>query len=124
MPLYNTATVAAAMGVTPKRLDNLLSHNKIDGLRAGPQGVARRLSVNTVTILMLARDLIDAAGIPASVAIRMASRMVNSPNGEIEPAPGFHIRIQKEAFHEKVLARLSRAVEMAPTKRRGRPPKR
>jgi hypothetical protein len=124
MPLYNTTTVAAALGVPPKWLDNLLSHNNIDGLQSESQGVARRLSFNTIMILTLAREIIDAITIPAPAALKLAARILDGHGNQLVISPSLSITIQVELLRSDVLGRLARAVEIAPTPRRGRPPKR
>lgn len=124
MPLYNTATAATAINVTPKWLDNLLSHNKIDGLQGDTQGVARKLSLQSITIIALAKELIDALDLRAPAAIKLAAMFLDSAAGEVTISPQLHLRFDTAAFRAEVLARLSRAVEIAPSPRRGRPPKR
>ncbi len=124
MPLYNTATTAAALGVTAKWLDNLLSHNEIDGLYPEAQGVARRLSLASVTQIALAKDLIDELAMPARAALQAASRILREPGGNLILSPLLDVRVSPTELRAYVLDRLSDAVEMAPSPRRGRPPKR
>jgi hypothetical protein len=124
MPSYNTATVASALGVTPKWLDNLLSHNDLDGSQRASQGVSRRLSFATVTTLAMAKELIDTVGMKAPAAIELASQLLNSSSGELIVSPRLRIRVQTEVLQANVLDSLARAVEIAPSPRRGRPPKR
>ncbi len=124
MPSYNTNTVANALGVTPKWLDNLLSHNDLDDLRRDSQGASRRLSLEAVTQLSLAKDLIDSTGIKAPAALNLAGKILKAPAGELIVSPGLRIRLDTETIRTAVLDALARAVEIAPTPRRGRPPKR
>jgi len=124
MPLYNTATAAAALDVTPKWLDNLLSHNDIHGLQPESQGVSRRLSLSTITILSLAKELIDTLELTVPAALRVATRIVASPASELIISTRLRVTLEPDALKADVLARLVRAVEIAPTPRRGRPPKR
>lgn len=124
MPSYNTATVASALGVTQKWLDNLLSHNDLDGAQRVMQGVARRLSFATVTTLSLAKELIDTVGMKAPAAIELASQILNSSTGELIVSPRLRIKVQTDSLQADVLDSLARAVEIAPSPRRGRPPKR
>jgi len=123
MPSYNTLTAATVLGVTPKWLDNLLSHNDIDGLRSDRQGVARRLSLATITVLSLTKELIDTLDVAAPAALRIAARLLNNPNGYLDVSPRLHLSLRADALKADVLDRLARAVEVAPTPRRGRPPK-
>ncbi|MEO7103347.1 MAG: hypothetical protein ABI311_08155 [Gemmatimonadaceae bacterium] len=124
MPSYNTTTVASALGVTPKWLDNLLSHNDLDGSQRVSQGVSRRLSFDTVTMLALAKELIDTIGMKAPAAISLAAQLLNSSTGELIVSPRLRINVQPDGLQADVLDSLARAVEIAPSPRRGRPPKR
>ena len=124
MPYYNTATVASALGVTPKWLDNLLSHNDLDGSQRVSQGVSRRLSLATVTVISVAKELIDTVGIKAPAAIELASKLLDSSTGELIVSPRLRIKVQTDVLQTDVLDSLARAVEIAPSPRRGRPPKR
>lgn len=123
MPFYNTATVAAAIGVTPKWLDNLLSHHNISGLERDAQGVSRRLSAESIGILTLTKELIDTLELSAPAALRLATRLLAN-NGERIGSPLFQITIDRDAMASNVRVHLARAVEIAPTPHRGRPPKR
>lgn len=124
MPFYNTATAAAAIGVTTKWLDNLLSHHNIDSVPIDVQGVARRLSISTITVLSLAKELIDTMQLTVPAALRLAEQLLENPSGEIVVSPRLRINVQTEALRTTVLNRLAHAVEVAPAPRRGRPPKR
>lgn len=124
MPFYNTVTVAAAIGVTPKWLDNLLSHNNLEDVQRDSQGVARRLSFKTITILSLAEELINTVQLTVPAALRLAERLLDDPAGEVAVSPRLRITVEADALRSTVLSRLARAVEVTPTPRRGRPPKR
>lgn len=123
MPLYTSATTAAALELPPKWLDNLLSHNKIDGVSSECQGVARRLSLAAVETVAVVRELSTGLSIPVAVAIRIADRLLREP-GRIYPASGIvRLSIDVEALRRDVAMRLAHAVEIAPHRPRGRPRK-
>ncbi len=124
MPLYNTSTVATAIGVTNKWLDNLLSHNHIPGVQSASQGVSRRLSLAAVTQIALTKDLVDLLNVPVATAVRVASTMLTDPDGKSLGDSPIRITMDLDEFRSGVLESLARAVELAPTRRRGRPPKR
>lgn len=124
MPLYNTSTTAAALGVTPKWLDNLLSHNEIAGLSQESQGVARRLSLASVTQIALAKELIDELDLSARSALQIAQRILEEPDGSLTLSPRLALQVSINELRAHVLAQLAHAVEIAPSPRRGRPPKR
>ncbi len=124
MPLYNTATTASALRVTPKWLDNLLSHNDLTGVQSEAQGVSRRLPLSTVMAIALATQLIDQLDIPSSTAVRLAEEMMRKGDGKIALSPQLHLGVALDSLRESVMEQLSHAVETAPSPRRGRPPKR
>jgi len=124
MPLYNTATAATAIGVSSKWLDNLLSHNDIPGVQSESQGVPRRLSLAAVAHIALTKDLVDLLNVPVSTAVRIAADMLADPDGKSLGGSSIRLTMNLDEFRAGVLASLARAVELAPTRRRGRPPKR
>ena len=124
MPLYNTSTTASVLGVTPKWLDNLLSHNDIRDLPTDAQGVARRLSISAITTLALAKELMDALFLPSPAALNLAERILASPPGEVAVSPNLTLTLRSDLLKADILRRLAHAVETVPAPRRGRPPKR
>src|SRR3569833_908744 len=120
MPLYNTATVAAAIGASPKWLDNLLSHNKIDGVSGGKQGVQRRLSADAVRIVALTKELIEHAALSAPAAVGIAATLVaaTSPDGRTAPtnrvrlSPSVWLELDVSALEREISAGLAHAIEI------------
>lgn len=137
MPLYNTATVATAIGAAPKWLDNLLSHNKIDGVSGGRQGVRRRLSADAVRIVALAKELMDHAALSAPAAVRLASTLVGADQAgertgeamtDAHPtrrraslSPAVWIELDVGALEREISSGLAHAIEVTPHPLRGRP---
>jgi hypothetical protein len=124
MPLYNTSTTAAAIGASAKWLDNLLSHNKVDGVQSERQGVARRLAFPAVATVALAHEIVTASSVPLSAALRLAGELLASPSGSTPISPSLTLSIDVSAFRATLLGRLAQAVEDAPRPVRGRPRKR
>lgn len=124
MPLYNTATAAVALEVSPKWLDNLLSHNELDGVSSEAQGIARRLPLAAILVIYLAREFIDTTGLSAPAALSLAARLLNPADHNPRLSPLFSITINADSLQSTLLQKLDRAVETAPTPRRGRPPTR
>ncbi len=119
---YTIATAALALGVPNKWVDNILSHNKIGGIRQERQGVARRLSVEGLLTLALASLLIHDLGLPTTKALTIAEEIMKA-EGRYSTAHGLTVELDLRAFQAALLDRLDSAVEMAPVPRRGRPPK-
>ena len=118
---YTVATAALALHVTTKWLDNILSHYQVQGVSQAKQGVARRLSVESLTILAIAVKLIKDLELPTSKALNIASLLLDS-RSTATLSSGIQIKINVEQTITELLERLERAVEIAPLPRRGRPP--
>lgn len=121
MPLYNTATTATALEVPPKWLDNLLSHNKIDGVTSKRQGVARRLSLSAVERVAIVRDLSFTLGLSAVAALRVAEHLLQEPGRSYAISPSVTLSLDVAALSREIAGRLAHAVEVAPHPLRGRP---
>jgi len=118
---YTVATAALALGVTAKWLDNILSHNKVPGIRQERQGIARHLSIEGLMILGLTALLNSELGLPTAEAIRVAGEIAKT-NGQYFAKQGLSVQIDLASFQASLLERLENAVEIAPVPRRGRPP--
>lgn len=118
---YTVATAALALGVTAKWVDNILSHNKVLGIRQERQGIARRLSIDGLVILGLTALLNRELGLPTAEAIRVAEEIAKT-NGQYFARHGLSVQIDLALFQASLLERLENAVEIAPVPRRGRPP--
>lgn len=118
---YTVATAALALGMPIKWVDNILSHNKLGGIRQERQGVARRLSVEGLLVLALTALLIRELGLSTTRAITTAERIIKG-EGRHAGDQGLTVEIDLPAFHAGLLERLENAVEIAPVPRRGRPP--
>ncbi|HMJ17610.1 MAG TPA: hypothetical protein VK478_04400 [Gemmatimonadaceae bacterium] len=118
---YTVATAALALGVTAKWVDNILSHNKVLGIRQERQGIARHLSIEGLMILGLTALLNSELGLPTAEAIRIAEEIAKA-NGQYFARQGLSVQIDLASFQASLLERLENAVEIAPVPRRGRPP--
>lgn len=119
---YTVATAALAIDMPIKWVDNVLSHNKLIGIRQDRQGVARRLSIEGLLVLALTALLLEELGLSTAKAIVAAEGMVNG-GGRYSAARGVSIELDLNAFRSGLLQQLEHAVEVAPIPRRGRPPK-
>ena len=119
---YTVATAALALGMPAKWVDNILSHNKVPGIRQERQGIARRLSIEGILVLAITALLIDELGLSTAKAIIMAEGIMKS-SGRYLARRGLSVQIDLSAFEASLIERLESAVEIAPIPRRGRPPK-
>ena len=118
---YTVATAALALGTPLKWVDNVLSHNKIGGIRQERQGIARRLSIEGLLTLALTALLIHELEVSTSRAIAIAEGIIEA-NGRHVCSDGLSVEINLPTFQASLLERLENAVEVAPVPRRGRPP--
>jgi hypothetical protein len=118
---YTVATAALALHISPKWLDNILSHYHVQGVSQARQGVARRLSIESLTILAIAVLLIQDLDLPVAKALTLATRLIQSRGMTALPS-GVQLQIDIDQTSGDLLQRLERAVEIAPLPRRGRPP--
>lgn len=117
---YTVATVALALRVNTKWVDNVLSHFTISGVRQSRQGVARKISPEGILELALALRLSESLGIPIEMAV--AGARVLAQAGELEVGGGLLLALSRDSAWSELESRLEYAVEAAPVPRRGRPP--
>ncbi|MGI8403020.1 MAG: hypothetical protein ACR2NS_15650 [Gemmatimonadaceae bacterium] len=103
-----------------KWLDNVLSHNDVQGVAQQRQGVSRKLSVEGLLVLALASSLVQELGMPMPRAIGIAHALMRT-EGRYESPQGINLSLDVPTFRNTLLERLENAVEMAPAPRRGRP---
>lgn len=118
---YTIATAALALQVPNKWLDNTLSHYRVQGVSQQRQGIPRRLSVESLTILAIALALVNDLETPVAKALTLATSLLTS-GGELALSTGAKIQVDIEQTTTALLERLEHAVEIAPLPRRGRPP--
>jgi hypothetical protein len=118
---YTVATAALALDMPVKWIDNVLSHNRVPGIRQERQGIARRLSIEGLLVLGLTAVLSYELGLPTSKAIVVGHGMV-AGKGRYLAGNGLAVEIDLPAFQARLLEKLESAVETAPVPRRGRPP--
>jgi hypothetical protein len=119
---YTIATAALALGVGDKWLDNTLSHFKVAGVLQERQGVARRLTVDSLLVLSVATILGDHLDVPLGTSIEIAQQLI-AGGGRHQTEGSLELHVDLQAVHARLLDRLEHAVEIVPTPRRGRPPK-
>jgi hypothetical protein len=119
---YTIATAALTLGTSVKWLDNALSHNRVSGIVRERQGVARRLTVESLVGLALAVLLVRDLGLPTAKAIALAENLAKT-EGRYIASRGLMLTVDLSSFRADLLERLENAVEMAPVPKRGRPHK-
>jgi hypothetical protein len=121
MPLYNCSSVAAALGVSAKWLDNLLSHNDLSGVHKARQGVARRLSTEAVATIAIANLLNTHANVPIPTGLKIATQLLESPSHSLSLGDALSLSLDRPTLAQLLTHHIASAVEITPTPRRGRP---
>jgi len=123
MRAYTVATVAVALSVKGKWIDNVLSHHRVPGVVQSRQGVSRRLTSEAVAVLAIALLLSRSLDITAPRALEIAGDLVRSggPSPRYDLAGKGELLLNLADIEADLADRLAQAVESAPIPRRGRP---
>ena len=122
MRAFDVTAAAIALEVTPKWLDNLLSHHQIPGVMGGRQGVRRRLQPQAVLLIAVVIRLCRELGMPVHRALGTAEGLIEQ--GRVVGRDGLELRMDVTRLGWELDARLAEAAESATLRRRGRPPTR
>ena len=122
MRAYTVATAAVTLQVSPKWIDNVLSHHSIDGVAKSRQGISRHLAPHALLSLEVAIRLSEAFSIPTARALELAHELVQKSSGSTT-GNAVTLTIDIESIKSDLGERLAHAVEIAPLPKRGRPAK-
>jgi hypothetical protein len=120
MRAFDINAAASALDVSPKWLDNLLSHHDIPGVVGGRQGVRRRISPDAILRIAVAMELARELGSPLRRALGIAEEIVEA--GMAARGKGFELRLDITSIADDLNSRLAEATEASAPRRRGRPP--
>jgi hypothetical protein len=116
---YTAATAAFTLRVPVKWVDNVLSHHRIPGVTQARQGIARRLTLDSIVALAVALRL--STGMRASIGRSLEVAASLSREGHYDLDESVAIEIDVRAIRSELIDRLTHAVETVPVPRRGRP---
>lgn len=121
---YDVAAAAVIVDAPVKWVDNLLSRHRIDGVQQHRQGVTRRIPLEAVAIIATAWILVRELGLSAAAAVALAHRVTTAVDGRLTCDEGIvTLSVDRDAVLQRLHGRLADAVEGAPRRRRGRPPR-
>ena len=123
MRAYTIAAPSLVLVVSPKWLDNALSHHKIPGVPQPRQGVSRSLHASSILLLELAVILGRSLGAPLSLALIIAEQISAHRGTPLQLESGIALSVDIAGIEHDLAGRLADAVEAAPVPRRGRPPR-
>lgn len=120
---YNVHVVALTIDVPVKWVDNLLSHHDVPGCSGGRQGVSRRISDLGLASIAIIRLLGADLGIPLPNAVALVRVAATETGiGPLRSAAGTRIDLPS-GFLDELQDRLRDALQAAPRRARGRPPR-
>jgi hypothetical protein len=123
---YSSAAVAVALRVTPKWVDNLLSHHQLPGVERGRQGVERRISDRGLLAIQLVRVLVADLAISTARASEIAAIAMDSRNAvqsTVTTPSGIALVLPLAEIERRLREQVVEAVEMVAERPRGRPPR-
>jgi hypothetical protein len=119
--LYDVAVAALAIEAPRKWVDNLLSHHEVPDVLLARRGVSRRIPHSALLHLALARELHVELGMSVRDAVHLAATLLAGGEGAVHESAHLRVTFDRPGFERAIRARLSAALESAPTPRRGRP---
>ncbi|HUQ20020.1 MAG TPA: hypothetical protein VM099_10445 [Gemmatimonadaceae bacterium] len=125
MRAYTVAAAAVTLGVPKKWIDNVLSHYEVEGVVQQRQGIVRRITPAGLLNLEIALHLNRTLDIPVKTALAVASQVAKAEGGEVQLSDDgiVQLRVNVHSVSQSLIQRLDRALEITPTPRRGRPPR-
>ena len=129
MRAYTVAAAAVTLKVPRKWVDNTLSHYVVPGVLQRKQGVTRKITPQAVLILEICLELMRTLGVPLHLALEAAKAVAAPDESTTEPTtqlplgPHTTLTVDVAAIMRDMNARLANAVEVAPSPKRGRPPR-
>jgi hypothetical protein len=117
---------ALATGVSPKWIDNLLSHHAVPGVAGGRQGLERSISMHGMLAIEIVRLATEELGLSIARAVAIATKLLSTePFGSTaRTSSGVQIFFPIQELERRLRERLVEAVEAAPSVPRGRPRRR
>jgi hypothetical protein len=122
---YDVKTVALALDVPSKWLDNLLSHHSLPGITRSRQGVGRVIVDEGVLAIELVR-LLTEFGVGVARAVAITREVMSSrEHGELryEEESGIVVDFPTAVIQRRLRERMVDAIDAVARAPRGRPPR-
>ena len=114
---------ALATGVSPKWIDNLLSHHALPGVSGGRQGLERGITMPGIIAIEIVRLATEELGVSIARGVSIATTLLSAdpPVSTTRTPSGIEIVFPIHELERRLRERLVEAVEAAPSLPRGRP---
>jgi hypothetical protein len=120
--MYSTSEVADALGISIKRLDNIMTGPGRLLVKPGQHGRSRAIPADVIERLALALLLGRDLGIPLIRAISVASQLTKDPAGSVPVGSLGRLSFDVTRLRSVLEHALTDVVENRVQPRRGRPP--
>lgn len=119
---YSVATASLALGVEKRWLDNLLSRHQLAGVARVGRGVARRVQPAALLTVAVALEIQRRLGAPLERALELGASILDA-SAQSHTLGEVTLAVDVPAIERALALRLHDALEAAPPRRRGRPPR-
>ena len=120
MRSYSVVIASLAIDAPVKWTDNALSHHHLPEVVAVRRGVSRRIPHPALIRLAVIRELHMRLNVGVATAFQMAARLLDVSGSAAYESGQIRVTFDRAALERVLDARLSAALESAPTPRRGR----
>ena len=123
---YTVRSVALALGLPSKWIDNLLSRHTLPGVERSRQGVERRVSDDGLLAIELARILNLELGVSTERAAEIAREAMSLRTPGVmkfSTSSGLSLHFPVADIERRLRERMIDALEATARRRRGRPPR-
>src|SRR4051812_37687149 len=112
---YDAKTIALAIKVPFKWVDNLLSHHQLPGVSTGHQGLQRRINDEGVIAIELVRMLASDLGVGLARAVELTRSVLSERAAEsrVLVAPDLLIVVSRDVIERRLHAQLIDGMEAA-----------
>ena len=126
MRSYDVASAAFALDAPKKWLDNLLSQHTVPGVERTSRGSARRIPLESLTLIAVVRDLQRELGVGVASGLALVARLPRTSRSasahELALSPDLRLSVDLAGIQRRLERRLLDAMEAVAPRPRGRPP--
>src|ERR1051325_9296833 len=101
MRLYHVEAAAVAANADTRWVDNLVSRFPVVGVARGGNGRTRKLRLEAVQQVVLARTLVEQLEIPVGKAVDLAAALLGKGLGAARVGPWFQLHVDLAALHHE-----------------------
>ena len=123
MRSYDVAIASLALNAPLKWTDNTIAQHRIKDVLSARRGVARRISFAGLVRLAVIRQIHTCLGSSVADAVRIANQLLDSGSIGVHDSGQLRLTVDVASLERELNQRLADALESAPSRTRGRPPR-